>query len=77
MLWTGKRAGAVVGRKVVFTMSGALTRYKHALDICYKNGVTIGGTTMLGEIQEDLVSNCKMSWDEVEKIEIEHIRAMK
>lgn len=76
ILYTGKQAGATVGHRIVFTLQGALDRYKLALEVAYKNGLTIGGANMLGDIQNELVTNCGMTWDEVEKIEKEYLRTL-
>ena len=67
--------GATVGHKTVFTMNGAIERYKIFLEVCYKS-LTIESTSVLSDVQNDLVK-LGMTWDEVENIEIEYLKGAK
>lgn len=62
--------GATVGHRTVFTMSGALDRYKLFLETCYP--LTVESASVLSDVQSDLV-NLGMSWEEVEAIEYEYL----
>ena len=79
LLFTNKRAGASVGHKTVFTLKGAIDRYKTALEVVYNkyddgnSTLDMGGSIMLGEMEEDLINNCGMKREEVEKIEIDYL----
>lgn len=62
--------GVTVGHRTVFTMAGALERYKLFLETCCP--LTIESASVLSDVQNDLVG-LGMSWEEVEAIEYEYL----
>lgn len=63
--------GATVGHKTVFTMEGAIERYKLFLETCY-TPLTVEGAAVLMDVQNDMVK-LGMTWEEVENIENEYL----
>ncbi len=78
LLWDNGTAGVTVGLRKVFTLSGAIDRYKIAVEVAYGRhngtGLTVEGASFLSDFQNDLVNNCGMTWDDVEKIEFDYLK---
>jgi hypothetical protein len=63
--------GMAVGHRTVFTIEGAIERYKLFLETCY-SPLTVESAAVLMDVQNDMVK-LGMTWEEVENIENEYL----
>lgn len=64
--------GMTVGCRTVFTMDGAIKRYKLFLEHCY-NPLTPESAIILSDVQNDMVK-IGLTWDEVERMENDYLK---
>jgi len=65
--------GATVGHRTVFTMEGAIERYKAFLETCY-SPLTPESANVLFDVQSDMV-RLGVAWDELEAMETEYLKS--
>ena len=65
--------GAKIGNIQVFTMDGAINAYKTFLNVCHGDKLTLEGSVVLSEVEEDMI-RIGFTAEELEKLEIEFLK---